>query len=143
MTMTCLLLLLLYFFICFNIIYLFIIFFYFTYSFCKWNTALALLNGVGSTLYVYCWLVYVCCIGIRTTCPHVAVDPVMVGVVVAPRLVAVVWVATEVFRRCPTAIREIGVPFPSLSCPVNTSTAILLQAHVLRSLLIVVVVVVI
>ena len=80
---------------------------------------------------------YVCYAEIRTTFVHVAVEPVTKsGVFVAPWPSVMVWVATVVFRRCPTAIRKFGVGYCIVSCPVYTcvTSLVILPTHVVISL---------
>ena len=84
------------------------------------------------------------CVGIRTTVINSAVSPVYFSccnVVVAPWLGTVVRVATPVYRRCPTAVREIGVGLPMLQCPKSTCVPATATraAHVIPSLLVIIV----
>ena len=85
------------------------------------------------------------CVGILTTVINSAGFPVyfiFCSVVVAPRPFIVVRVATPVSRRCPTAVREIGVGFSMLQCPKSTCVpaSATRAAHVIPSLRLVIVV---
>ena len=102
------------------------------------QTILSWLKSSGARVMIVGYVRYA---GILTTFVHVAEDPDMVGVFVAPWPLVRVWVATVVFRRCQTAIRKLGVGYSSLSCPVYTCATYngVLSTHVVDSLHIVVV----